>query len=61
MLYEGYIIKGSKSIKGFEPDSIQNFNQQIADNYTKSVEVLENELLSLCDLLLLDGTLIEQN
>lgn len=60
MLYEGYIIGESKSINVYETDSIRNFNQQIADNYTKRIETLENEMLSLCDLLVLDGDLLKE-
>lgn len=60
MLYEGYIIRESGRVNVFEIDSIRNFNQHITDIYTKSVERLEKELLSLHDLLMVDGDLLRE-
>lgn len=35
----------------YEPESIQNFNQQIRDEFAQKVEILEKELFQLTELL----------
>ncbi len=60
MLYEEYIVKENKSTV-FSTDKVQKLNQQLTDNYNSKIEVLEKELLSLSDLLSIDGDLTELN
>lgn len=43
----------------YSTDSIRNFNKQLSDNLFKNIETLENELLSLTDLLIADGDLLQ--
>ncbi len=61
MLFEGYIINKCPNIKLFEIKSIREFNEQIADNITRDIEILEKELISLTDLLIIDGNLLNVN
>jgi hypothetical protein len=60
MLQDHCITKEYADTNLYAIDSIQTFNRQIADNLNKKIEILEGELLSLTQLLILDGDLLNE-
>ncbi|HKC67246.1 MAG TPA: hypothetical protein VKG26_03395 [Bacteroidia bacterium] len=60
MLHETvYTFEEHTALDLYKTESIKNFNKQLSDNLLKNMELLENELLSLTDLLIADGNLLQ--
>ncbi|MFI5142014.1 MAG: hypothetical protein ACHQII_06625 [Bacteroidia bacterium] len=60
MLYDNvYTLEEKVGIDLYKTNSISNFNKQLSDNLLKNMELLESELLSLTDLLIADGDLLQ--
>ena len=60
MSQTGYIFREHSNTILYKTESIQNFNQQLAETFLRKIEVLEGELLSLTDLLMADGDLLQE-
>ena len=60
MLQTGYIFRENYNTILHKTESIQSFNQQLTENFFKKIEMLEGELLSLTDLLIADGDLLQE-
>ena len=59
MLYDSYIFEERLAVDLYTTEGIRNFNKELADNLFKNIEKLEGELLSLTDLLTVNGDLLQ--
>jgi len=62
MLQGGYLYKEcvESEVVFYKTGSLKEFNQQLTENISKKIEMLEGELLSLTDLLIADGDLLQE-
>ena len=60
MLQSGFVLEEKSNMVLYGTESLRDFNQQLTENIFKKIEILEGELLSLTDLLMTDGDLLQE-